>query len=66
MDKQVTFAELGKGDTFDFISGQNDSFYHRCRKISARRYEWTERAGTFKGEVGTKHVKVYHVELSAS
>ena len=56
-----TFPNLSIGDTFDFIDDREphlNSFYHRCRKISARKYEAVETGQAY--EVGSIHAKVFH------
>lgn len=62
----MQFRDLKVGDTFDFIDPHSiyNSFYYRCTKISTRRYEWTDKLGTWHGEVGTIKVPVYHVNES--
>jgi len=59
----MKFSDLLILDTFDFISGENDSFYDRCQKVSKRCYKVLE--GTLKGcriEVGSIHCHVYHAK----
>lgn len=59
------FKELAVGDSFDWISpnaGMN-SFYRKCRKISARRY----RDDSYKVHtVGSANAEVYHVNDSST
>ena len=57
------FIKLAIGDTFDFVSGTNDSFFHPCRKVGSRTYIAN---GGLNGEtelyqVGNRFVSVYHV-----
>jgi hypothetical protein len=53
----MTFKELAIGQTFDWISGNMDSFFNRCTKVSARKYT----DGIHVYRVGTIHAEVYHV-----
>lgn len=64
------FSELKIGDTFDFISPDFmlNSFYERCVKISARRYQWRNPvkcslspAEFLTARVSNIHTRVYHV-----
>jgi len=61
MGYRMKFKELNIGDTFDFIDYDHpewNSFFERCTKISARKYD----AVTISGlEVGTINVNVFHV-----
>ncbi len=56
----MKFRDLKIGDTFDFISPDRmlNSFYERCRKVSARCYRDDKRN---RYEVGTINCDVYHV-----
>jgi|SRR5216684_2008420 len=58
--KVTVFKELSVGDTFDFVSpdiGMN-SFYRKCRKISAKRYRDD---AYIVHSVGSGFARVYHV-----
>jgi hypothetical protein len=61
-----TFSDLAIGDTFDFINMSQptmNSFYRRCVKISARRYQHIEEPKTVYN-IGSIPARVYHVEES--
>lgn len=61
------FRDLPIGDEFDFVDHSRliNSFTSRCRKISARRYEWADnifpKTRVLRSEVGTINVRVYNV-----
>jgi hypothetical protein len=60
------FSDLPIGAEFDFVGGPSPSFFHRCVKISARKYEWRQVGADgpqtrFTTQVGTTRVTVYHV-----
>ncbi len=57
----MKFRDLKIGDTFDFIGPDRamNSFYRRCRKISARRYR--DDVGVLEYKVGSINCDVYHV-----
>lgn len=54
------FKDLAIGDTFDFVGPDPmlNSFYARCRKISARGYRDDKRT---RYTVGSASVEVFHV-----
>lgn len=58
------FRNLKIGDTFDFISPNRtlNSFYDRCRKLSARVYSSLDTGYTHR--VGSGDCQVYHVNGS--
>ena len=65
----MTFKDLNVGDTFDFVSptGYN-SFYNRCTKTSARKYQWDNPVRCslspsqfLSTQVGSVNVEVYNV-----
>ena len=65
----MKFRDLSIGQTFDWIDDANPShnhFFHRCRKISARKYETVEPGGAMGKlmdcRVGTTSAKVFHVD----
>lgn len=62
----TAFRDIQVGDKFDFDSGQLGcvSFYDRCVKTSNRKYQSLKRPQDFPDgmEVGTTHVKIFHVE----
>lgn len=69
----VLFRELAIGQTFDFVDDSrpgDNSFFHRCHKLSARTYGWHvtdwETPGNplkvITSRVGTINVRVFHVE----
>ena len=59
------FRDLSIGQEFDFIDDENpmyNSFYTRCVKTGARKYESAEGAGVgVSYTVGSINAKVYHV-----
>ena len=58
-----TFAALSIGDTFDFIDMSRptmNSFYHRCMKTSALKYESIDEPKT-EYRIGSVKARVYHV-----
>jgi len=63
----MQFKDLSIGDTFDFIGPDRmmNSFYARCRKLSARKYEWEENGIRYLGSVGSIKASVYHVNETA-
>jgi hypothetical protein len=63
----MRFKDLPRGATFDFVDDARpsmNSFYHRCRKIGGRRYEWTHPLTKRRlvSSVGSLYVVVYHVD----
>ncbi len=60
----IQFRDLAVGDVFDFDGGVYPSFYDRCVKISARKYQSLERPEDFPDAmtVGTINVEVYNLE----
>lgn len=54
------FRDLAIGDSFDFVSPDRmlNSFYRKCRKISARRYRDDSYTVHSVGSIGAE---VYHV-----
>ncbi len=58
------FRDIKPGDTFDFDGGIYPSFYDRCIKTSARKYQTLERPQDFPDgmKVGTINVEIYNVE----
>lgn len=61
----VKFRDLPAGATFDFVglNPATNSFFHRCTKISKRKYSWS---AMFHPEavskIGTIDCEVFHVE----
>ena len=57
------FKNLSIGDTFDFVDptmiGYN-SFFDRCVKVSARKYQSVDTKLVY--QVGTVHVQVFNVD----
>ena len=66
-ENTMLFKNLECGQEFDFISpnvGYN-SFFHRCIKVSARKYKTVDGAamhGFDSYRVGSINVEVYHVQ----
>jgi hypothetical protein len=67
----MKFKDLAIGDTFDFVSPNRmmNSFYDRCTKISARKYQWENPVQCslspskyLETRVGSANVEVYNVE----
>ena len=54
----IPFSSLKVGQTFDFISGHFDSFFLRCTKVSACKYQ--DETGQVH-KVGTVRAFVYHI-----
>ena len=52
------FKDLEIGETFDWVGGEHPSFFKRCTKISARRYEDED---SVKYHVGSIYADVYHI-----
>jgi len=61
MTKPILFRDLSINDTFDFISGNNNSFHRRCMKISPRKYRTIERGMIQVFTIGAIAARVYHV-----
>jgi len=66
------FRDLAIGDQFDFVDDRRpsfNSFFHRCTKVSARKYSWfvrdwandDRRLKLIESRVGTINVEVFHV-----
>ena len=58
------FKDLNIGQTFDWIDDENpnhNSFFQRCRKVSASRYETTDGRLT-DCRVGTTSARVFHIQ----
>ncbi len=68
--RPVAFADLAIGQDFDWVDptpGAPNSFFHKCRKVSARCYavpEWSggNPAGFAPYQVGTNKARVFHVQ----
>jgi hypothetical protein len=66
--KQLTFRDLAIGQEFDWISpiATRNSFFHRCRKVTERKYVALLSSGDMTNagpmRVGTVSAKVYHVQ----
>ena len=63
----MRFKDIAIGREFDFISphAQLNSFFHRCIKVSARKYKTVDGAamhGFDSYRVGSVNVEVYHVQ----
>jgi hypothetical protein len=54
----MKFRDLQICQSFDFISGKNDSFFDTCIRISTRKYVSIQTGLTHK--VGTINCTVYH------
>lgn len=58
----VTFKQLPIGEEFDFISGtHNDTFFERCKKVSARKYSYPRQGKDAVATIGSVYARVYHV-----
>lgn len=57
-----SFKSLSVGDTFDFVAPNStfNSFYDRCRKVSARQYVSLKTGDTYT--IGSVMAAVWHVE----
>ena len=57
------FKDISIGTHFDFVGGLYPSFYDRCVKTSARKYQSLNRPDNFPDgmEVGTVNVQIYNV-----
>ena len=59
----MMFKDLAVGQTFDFVNDEQpmmNSFYYRCIKTSARKYQ-TITEPILKCRVGSTSAHVYHV-----
>jgi hypothetical protein len=63
----MKFKDLKVGQTFDFIDDANpqrNSFYARCKKVSARTYQNISLTSPQTFRVGSINAYVFHVEAN--
>lgn len=65
----MKFRELKNGDRFDFINDDKpgfNSYFKRCVKISARKYQAIEEHNTpgYGHHIGSINADVYHAEAA--